>query len=609
LLLVVVAAAPFLCVWPRQFVNWDDQSNVVANMPVRYPTWTNIGYLFSRGIGGNYIPLTWLSHALDWQLWGGDAWGHAATNVVWHVACCFLLVACLQRGGLSTTSAWLAGALFAVHPVHTEAVAWVCGRKDLLCAAALLACQYAYMGWREETRRSSWLWSVVWLIVAGLSKPMAMSAIVSLVLYDAVWLRRSAKETGKSLWPHAVICILVALVAVPAQQAASAIPEIPEDRRWGALDLVGTNLLYQMLRCWFPFPFSPYYPNYPSSLLADLSTAMRWSATLLLVAASILLAICWRRSRRAGYVDAALWWWFGALGFLLPVSGVIPLGSTSLADRYVYLPSTGPCIFVALGAGALARRNPRFAYSGIGAVIVGLAVVTHVQATAWRNSRALWLRTLETFPRSSVAWVSLTSAYHQGGNAPEALHAAVQGLNSDPDNLALAGFAISAWADLGRFDEAEKVLEAVEVAHPQAPETSFLRGKLAHIRRNDKLALEFLQTAISHRPDRSAAYLYLSHVQERLNDKAAAVEAARQAVVLSPADPTVRRRLIALLRKAGRKAEALHEAEELTAHCPHDAEGWSTLISLLKESERRAEVLQVAQKAARYVPPESLTGN
>jgi Flp pilus assembly protein TadD len=576
---------------------------------------TNIGYLFSHGIGGNYVPLTWLSHALDWQLWGDDAWGHAAMNVAWHGVCCLLLIACLQRGGLGPTAACVAGALFAVHPVHTEPVAWISGRKDLLCGAALLACQYCYMGWRQRALRSSWRRSLFWLIVAGLTKPAAMSAIVCLALYDVVWQRRSAKETAKSLWPHALICVALAAIAVPAQQAASAIPEIADDRRWGALDQVGTNLLYQLLRCWVPVPFAPYYPG---TFLRELPDWVRWSATLLLIGASVRLVFGWvhfrnsegaNRSIRTQWHDAAVWWWFGALGFLLPVSGIVPLGTASLADRYVYLPSIGPCIFIAIGAAALARRLPVAAYGSLCAAIVALGVLTHTQATAWHDSISLWRRTLAIFPQSAVAWISLTSALYHDRQPSEALEAATEGLRSNPGDLGLAGNAVSALADAGRFDEAEAALRIVEGAHPQAPEIPFLRGKLALLRRDDQSAREEFQTAINLRPDRSVAYLYLSLVLERLNDLPAASDAARQAVRLSLRDSKTRRRLIALLRKEGQRSEALREAEELTRRCPHDSEGWDTLISLLKESGRLAEVQLTAQKAVRYVPAASLSGN
>ena len=123
LLLAAAAVGPFASVWTRQFTNWDDAGNIVENGAVRWLTITNAGYLFTHAIGGNYIPLTWLSHALDWQVFGDDAWGHGLTNALWHAVCCFLVVACLRRGGMDASCAWLTGFLFDVHPVHAENVA------------------------------------------------------------------------------------------------------------------------------------------------------------------------------------------------------------------------------------------------------------------------------------------------------------------------------------------------------------------------------------------------------------------------------------------------------------------------------------------------------
>jgi Tfp pilus assembly protein PilF len=603
LLLVVAAAGPFATVWTKQFTNWDDAGNIVENGAVRWLTATNAAYLFTHAIGGNYIPLTWLSHALDWQIFGADAWSHGLMNAFWHAVCCFLVVACLRRGGMDASPVWLTGLLFAVHPVHAENVAWISGRKDLLCAAALLACQYAYMGWRIESRLSSWLWSLFWLVVAGLCKPTAMSAVACLALYDVMWLGRPLRDAGRALVPHAVICAAIALVAIPSQNSGSAIAAAT-DQRWGALDLAGCNLLLELWRCWLPVPFSPFLPN---SILEDLPAWSRWLGTAALAGSSIavFMTSTGRRPDRLRWTPFA-WWWFGSLAFLLPVCGLIPLGHTSLADRYLYLPSFGPCVFIALGLSSLARRVPRTSVIAAGAILMALAWVVHERAAAWADSYSLWRTTLARFPHCGLAWQNLTRAYYQDDRIQDAAEIALEGVQAAPNDLATGINAAVLLTDLGRFSDADTVLSAAAAIHPEAAEILNQRGLLALRRARPAEARGWFQSAASQRPRWEQPYLNLTYAFEQEHDLPAALDAAQEAVRLSPMDSESRRRLVDLLFESRQTDEALAALAEITRAFPHDADAWRNRIVLLRQAGRNAEADQLTRQAGQYLPPESL---
>ncbi len=609
-MLVAVAAVPFVAVWNRQFTNWDDRPNIVENGAVRWLSLPNVGYLVTHAIGGNYVPLTWLSHALDWRIAGDDAWGHALTNAFWHAVCCCLVVACLRRGGLDAAPAWLAGFLFAVHPVHAENVAWLSGRKDLLCAAALLACQWTYMGWRINSRRSSWLASLFWLLAAGLSKPMAMSAVIGLGLYDVLWLRRPVRDACRSLLPHAVLCAAVALIAVLAQRSGSAIAGAA-DRRWGALDLAACNLLYELWRCWLPLPFSPFIPN---SVLEDLPDWLRWLGTAVLAGASAALAFQAYRSRSApdapvlpGSWAAFGWWWFAGLAFLLPVSGLIPLGHTSLADRYLYLPSLGPCIFLAVSiAGCTRRFRCRAGFAIAPVLVLALAWITHQRAAPWADSDSLWRATLAVYPRSALAWQKLTSAYFLDQRLDEAAAIARQGLQTVPDDMHVRLNAAVLLTDLGRFSEAEDVLAAGATTFRPSPDILNQRGILALRRGEPAAARALFESAANGRPQWEQPPLNLSYVFEQEHDLPAALAAVRQAIALASHDPEARRRLVELLWRDHRTEEAFTALQEMIAAFPRDADAWRNRITLLRQAGRTAEAEQAARDAARFVSPEQL---
>ena len=646
LLLVALAIIPFITIWPREFVNWDDRSNVVENGSVRYLTATNVEYVFTHAIGANYVPLTWLSHAFDWQFWGDDAWGHALTNAILHATCCCLVVLCLRRGGLDVTAAWLAGMLFAVHPVHAEPVAWISGRKDLLCAVALLACQVSYMGWRNTARSSDWIMSLVWLMVAALGKPAAMSAVVSLGLYDLVWLRHSWRSAVRSLLPHAAVCVVVAVVAVLAQRSGSAFAA-ESDRRWGAIDLVACNLLFELRRCWFPVPFSPFLPH---SILEELPLAVRWLAPVALVVASLVMAA---RGLQNRFWRAIAWWWFGSLAFLLPVSGLIPLGYTSLADRYLYLPSLGPCIFLAAGLGRISRHHSdnlrnrlplplgegwgegashvssgyrphpgptlkgegeatsRIGRSTLAAALIAAAVlllgaVTHNRAAAWQNSSTLWQTTLRAYPRSEIAWRNLTSACFEENRLEDAARTARLGLESVPQDLNLAVNAAVVLTDLGHYDEAQTLLSDAEQHHPGAAEIQNQQGIVALRQGQVEKARALFEAASSRRPEWDLPQLNLSYAFDQLHDRPRALEAARRAMELAPRDPDPSRRLVDLLLRDGRTEEALEVLRQMTVDFPYDADAWQNRIALLRTLGRNPEADEVARSATSYIPPDRL---
>ncbi len=612
LLLAAAAMLPFALVSPREFTNWDDRSNIVENGSVRHLTTTNVAWMFTHEIGANYVPLTWLSHALDWIVWGDWAWGHGFTNALLHACCCLLLVACLRRGGLAVTWAFIAGLLFAVHPIHAENVAWLSGRKDLLCSAALFACQLAYMGWRVDGRRSSWCWSLFWLIAAGLSKPMAMSAVVPLWLYDALWIgpsdvdksngwrsRLAMKRACLSLLPHAVVCGAIAVISVFAQRSGTAIAGA-RDHRWGSIDLIGCNLAYQLFRCWIPFPFSPFLP---SSVLEAIPRALRWLATAGLGGATIIVTL---RATTGPVSKGLAWWWWGALAFLLPVCGVVPLGHTSLADRYLYIPSIGPCIFVALGMAALARHAALLARGVAIASVVGLGLLTYQRARAWSDSVSLWRTVLEVYPHCDVAWRNLTRAYFQAQQLGEAAEVSVQALAEAPGDVRVFYNAAARLLDIGDFAQAEKVLADADARFPNAAEVLVQRGGMALRRGKPGEAAEYYVQASKSRPKWDDPYLDLTYALDQADDLPGAIAAARKAIEIAPKSPGGRSRLIDLLLKARRPEEAAAELATFTAVCPHFADGWKARITLLRSNGRLAEADEIEREATRYVAPDRL---
>jgi tetratricopeptide (TPR) repeat protein len=253
---------------------------------------------------------------------------------------------------------------------------------------------------------------------------------------------------------------------------------------------------------------------------------------------------------------------------------------------------------------------PRWASSAVvtaaGVLILGLAAITHERAAAWSDSFSLWRSTLARFPRCSLAWQKLASAYFLDHRLEEAAAIAEEGFHAVPDDLHVALNAAVLLTELGRLSQAEEVLSAVERAHPQAPEVLNQRGALAMRRGEPAVARDFFNTAAKRRPGWEQPYLSLTYALEQAHDVPAALGAARRAIELAPAEPEGRRRLVELLIRERRNDEALAALEDLTRMFPRDADAWRNRIDLLRQAGRATEADDVVRRATRYVPPERL---
>jgi hypothetical protein len=211
----------------------------------------------------------------------------------------------------------------------------------------------------------------------------------------------------------------------------------------------------------------------------------------------------WASKNRAG--RAAAWWWFGSLAFLLPVSGLVPLGSTSLADRYVYLPSIGPCVYVALGAAWLAARHPNPAISTMCVLLLGAGLVTHDRAKCWKNSVALWRRTVDAYPQCKFAWPKPLFAYVLDGKPTKAISVCRdEGLKNVPGDLDLSISVAALLQMQERLPEAEKILADAETYHPQNAQLANQRAKIAMQREQFDEALRLARILYLQRLGRGA---------------------------------------------------------------------------------------------------------
>jgi len=357
LLVTVLVAGTFLTygqVWDHQFLAFDDAPYVTNNLHVS-TGWSvkNAVWAFTTFHEANWHPLTWLSHMSDCQLFGLHPGPHHLVNVAIHALNVLLVFLLLQRATRAIWRSWLVAALFAVHPLNVETVAWVAQRKSVLCAFFCLVTIAAYGWYVRDKSLPKYLCVIVLFAMALMAKPMAVTLPVAFLLLDYWPLMRDQNIQAKSRWsllvkeklPFFVLSALSAWITLVAQCAGGAIAataELPVSSR--IANAVVSYSSY-IAKTFWPANLSVFYPysdqsiNWPHIL----------ASSLILIGISVAVL----RIATARYL---LTGWFLFLVLLLPAIGIIQVGHQSMADRYAYLPCLGLFLMSAWGINALVEK-------------------------------------------------------------------------------------------------------------------------------------------------------------------------------------------------------------------------------------------------------------
>jgi tetratricopeptide (TPR) repeat protein len=442
-----------------QFVDWDDTTHITQNLHIRSLSPANLWAMFTVPAAKLYVPMTWLTFALDYQIWGRHAFGYHLTNLLLHVAntvLVFFLVTRLVRVHSRPVAA-LTAALFGVHPLHVESVAWATERKDVLFAFFYLLGLLAYLRWQDNRSRSAY-WCVFGLFILSiLSKSAAVTFPLVLLLLDRIRLQRMAFAEKIPFFAAAAVITLATLSAQAFGRGETVAPlqAIPF---WARLGLVGYCPLFYVGKFLLPFHLCPIYPTFDE---------MGWTPVRAAVWVAAFVAVC-----IAAYATRRSWpvaWpaWLFYLITLLPTIGLLPVGIHVVADRYSYLPILGLSLILSDAVVALADVRPRWrriVYSLAGAIVMGLASLSAYYDGAWHNTETLFRSVLAQYPNCLPAHINLTVWYNRHNQLEEAIFHGQRAVEIAPAGL--IGRKNLAWALIkaGRYREAVAVLQ-VAVQH------------------------------------------------------------------------------------------------------------------------------------------------
>lgn len=439
---LIAAAIAFIAYLPalqNGFVNWDDQACVYENPNIRSIDGPFFRYAFTAVVNSNWHPLTVISYAVDYSLWGLDPLGYHLTNNIFHSLNAFLVaivaVRLVSLAGSTGTTVFFTGLIsalvFGLHPLRVESVAWIAERKDVLSGFFFLLSVYSYLRYAASSGRGPYIFSIIFFMLALLSKPMAVTLPVVLLILDYYPLARlgDAKKALIEKLPFFLLATLLSAVTLWAQGAAEAIAPLDAYPLQVRIYTAVTAYAFYLYKMILPAGLVPFYPR----ALEPAFLSFKFIGSL-----GLLVSITFFAVMKAGRSRACLSAWLFYIVTLLPVSGLVQVGSQAAADRYTYIPGLALTILFSAGAALLAKRfageSPVRLLTILSAVLsIVLGYLTVRQTGVWKDSVALWSHEIMVYPdEAPIGYTNLGLAYKELGDHDKAVFYYDKAISIDP---------------------------------------------------------------------------------------------------------------------------------------------------------------------------------
>jgi protein O-mannosyl-transferase len=575
LIVILTSAMFFPSLW-NNFVNYDD-TGLLENHGWRGWGLNNILWWFTNFIKGDFKPLGWASYAADYTFWGLNPLGYHLTNILLHVlnALCLYFLLLILTG--EKTAPWkicIAVLFFSLHPLRVESVSWITARKDVLCGLFYLISLLAYLRYVQSlkgqyhlrTKITWWYYgfSLLCALFAGLSKPIAVSLPVVLLLFDIYFFKRYQVHPKKVICekiPYLFCAIILIPLAVIGQKKMSAITSYSQMGLESRFILSVKSYIFYIWKTIYPFDLHSVYsygnPPFNKSIFED---------SFFLVMLIMTTVSCFYLVRKGINWPLLSWAWY--LLILFPVSGFFRTGIVSVADRFTYLPSIGFSIAIAFTLSTMKKKVIPIIRLLCYLILLGISLLTIKQIHYWKDSSALWNRTLLFDSRSHLAHNNLGIVLFNRGEIHKALEHYKEALQIKPDYVQAYTNLGMALDSLGRISEAIfSYKEALKIN----PSNEIILCNLASTLCNQgesEEAIKYYSRALQTNPESIEAHLGISEVlihQDKLDEAIAHMYFAHQ---LEPDNYQVRNNLGVILARQGKYGEAINYFKKLLYKTP-----------------------------------------
>lgn len=601
LFLAAIILAAYAQTFRFDFVNYDDGPYVYENHLVTAGLSVHgIGQAFTGFTSDNWTPLTIISHMADWQFFGPVAGGHHLTNVLFHtLAAMALFLALHQMTGALWRSA-LVAAVFAVHPLHVESVAWVSERKDVLSGLFFMLTLWAYIRYARRPGSVPRYSMVALFFALGLmSKPVLVTAPFILLLLDYWPLGRFSREAPRKLivekLPLLALSVAACFMTWLAENHGHAVRSLAKYSLAMRLENSIVSCVVYVGQMFYPAKLALFYPfpvDGPSAWLVMAAAV---------VLAGVTVAV-FKRRRHHPWLFVS-WWWY--LIMLVPVIGIVQVGNQSHADRHTYLPQIGLYLALAWGIGEFtAKWRWQRAVPGTLAalIIVAFAGAARVQAAYWKNSITLWSRTLAVTTNNDVAELNLGNALIQTGQSGQAIDHFNQALAINP-RLAEANASLGmALRQQGHLDDAIGQLQKALALKPDDADFLNNLGNALVQKGEWGEAIREFQKAVDLQPGDADIHNNLGTAFAQKGDVTGAIAQFQDALTLWPGDAQAHFNLGNAFLQNGNTDAAISQLRAGLAIEPGNAAANNDLAAALFQKGQIDEAIKYFQAALALSP-------
>ncbi len=638
--LIVASGLAYGRILCNDFINFDDNEYITENNHIKSGiNIESIKWAITSSYASNWHPLTWLSHMLDWSLFGANASGHHLVNLLLHIGSVLFLFFFLAKTTKSLWPAAFVAAFFALHPLRVESVAWASERKDVLSMFFGMAALYVYAGYVEEQKLSRYFLCLALFALGLMAKPMLVTLPFVLLLLDFWPLERwpdvsnpshnptainntvsvkkknrhkhnvpgekklsaSGKSRGQSmgilLWekaPFVFLAIISAVLTIWAQSKGGviiALQRLPFPER-----IVNAIVSYvgYLGKIFWPVDLAVFYP-YEGSLP---SWQVFGAAFILLgISAAVIYFI-----KKAPFLFVG-WFWY--LGTLIPVIGLVQVGNQAMADRYTYLPSIGIGIMLTWGIVYLLPQEKLRKIILIPAAVIVLAVcifLTGQQCGYWKNSIELFNYALQVTKANYLAHNNLGVALAEEGKNDQAIAHYFAAIDINPHYADPHSNLGAALAAEGKNDQAiAHYLAAIDIDPHHADFHSNLGVALAAEGKNEE-AIEHYLTAIKINQDYDDAYYNLANLLIKQGKIEEAIGRYRETIKINPDNARAHYNLADILAQQGKIEEAIDHFREVLRINPSSFAALNNLGVYLEKQLKHDEAIYYYQRALHIEP-------
>jgi Flp pilus assembly protein TadD len=561
--LALITLVVFYQVHSFEFVNYDDIDYVCKNLNIQSGiTLKAVKWAFTTGHASNWHPLTWLSHMLDWQLFKSKPSGHHLTNLVFHIANILLVFIVLNQMTRALWPSAFVAALFALHPLHVESVAWVSERKDVLSTFLWLLTMWAYICFVRRPKISRYLLVVVFFALGLMAKPMLVTLPFVLLLLDYWPLDRLGPKFRKADTKYSLSYLLVEKIPLFVMALASCIVTFIVQKKSGAMDMgekhsffirlanASISYLQYIIKMVWPAHLAFFYPH-PGRNVSILYAVI--SAVFLLM----VTVFVFRFAKNHRYLVTG-WFWY--LGTLVPVIGFVHVGVQAMADRYTYITLTGLFIIIAWGVPELFekwlhRKSVLWAFSLI--VLSVLTICTYLQLGYWKDTITLCQHALSVTEGNYVAHLSMAQKLLEQGRIEESIRHNSEAVRIKPDDVDALSSLGSALLKAGRTDEAIDYYKKALEINPRHFGANFNLGAVLAAKGRFAEAISFYNKALQIAPDLIEVRIHLGVALSDSGRFAEAVKEYEEALRIQPQNAIVHNTLGVALLRQGKFDEAI----------------------------------------------------